>query len=99
MMRVESCELQITVSNRSKLSARVSLYETKVFDQVRRLVTIRKYVCSSAYKLTDKLRIFVKAMSFRLVIAQSQICFEAFCLWFLANNEKSKNWINNFYLQ
>ena len=60
---------------------------------------MRKYVCSSAYKLTDKLRIFVKAMGFRLVIAQSQIGFEAFCLWFLANNKKLKNWINNFYLQ
>ena len=99
MMRVESCELQITVSNRSKLSARVSLYETKVFDQLRRLVTMHKYVCSSAYKLTDKLKIFVKAMSFRLVIAHIQIGFKVFCLWFLVNNEKLKNWINNFYLQ
>ena len=53
---------------------------------------MRKYVCSSAYKLTDKLRIFVKAISFRLMIAQSKIGFEAFCLWFLANNEKLKNW-------
>ena len=62
----------------------------KVFDQLRRLVTMHTYVCSSAYKLTNKLRIFVKAMSFRLVIAHSQIGFEAFCLWFLANNEKLK---------
>ena len=72
------------------------MYETKVFDQLRRLVTMHKYVCSrfqiNAYKLTVKLKIFVKAMSFRLVIAQSQIGFEAFYLWFLANNEKLKNW-------
>ena len=27
------------------------------------------------------------------MIAQSQIGFEAFYLWFLANNEKLKNWM------
>ena len=43
-------------------------------------VAIQKYVCSSAYELTFKLNIFVKAMSFRLVIAHSQIYFEAFYL-------------------
>ena len=40
MLCVESCELQIMISNRSKLSARVSFYETKVFDQLRRLVAM-----------------------------------------------------------
>ena len=60
---------------------------------------MHKYVCSSAYELTVKLKIFFKAMSFRLVIAHSQIGFEAFYLGFLANNKKLKNWINNFYLQ
>ena len=40
---------------------------------------MHKYVCSSAYELTDKLRIFVKVMSFRLVIAHRLVLKLSVC--------------------
>ena len=38
----------------------------KSFDQLRRLVTMHKYVCSSAYESTVKLKILVKSNEFQI---------------------------------
>ena len=40
---------------------------------------MHKNVCSSAYELTDKLKIFVKTMSFRLVIAHRLVLKLSVC--------------------